>query len=112
VPLTSFSGISVAAGNEWTGSSQYNYAAKHNPQVFFTDSNGGNDATPANALSSNYAPLQQLFADLETTPWRTTTGSLRTSSTTCTRPERRLQRADRRSGKDLQGDDFLRQVVR
>src|SRR5882724_4053955 len=45
VPLTSFSGIfGGGPANEWTGSSQYNYAAKHNPQVFFTDSNGGNDA--------------------------------------------------------------------
>jgi phosphatidylinositol-3-phosphatase len=31
--------------------------------VFFSDTNGGNDATPANPLS-NYAPLQQLFVDL------------------------------------------------
>ena len=32
--------------------------------VFFTDSNGGNDPTPSNPLSRNYAPLQQLFVDL------------------------------------------------
>src|SRR4051794_701351 len=44
VPLTSFSGV-FAAGylNAWNGSNQYNYAAKHNPMVFFTDTNGGND---------------------------------------------------------------------
>ncbi len=65
VPITSLSGV-FADGtvNAFNGSSQYNYAAKHNPQVFFTDSNGGNDATPANPLSSQYAPLQQLLADL------------------------------------------------
>ena len=32
--------------------------------MFFTDSNGGNDPTPSNPLSHNYAPLQQLFVDL------------------------------------------------
>jgi hypothetical protein len=32
--------------------------------VFFTDSNGGNDATAANLLSKQYAPLQQLALDL------------------------------------------------
>ena len=32
--------------------------------VFFSDTNGGNNATPSNPLSSHYAPLQQLFTDL------------------------------------------------
>jgi hypothetical protein len=64
VPITSFSGNFASGVNQFNGSTQYNYAAKHNPQVFFTDSNGGNDATPANPLSQNYAPLQQLFLDL------------------------------------------------
>src|SRR2546426_8171088 len=32
--------------------------------VFFTDTNGGNDATPNNRLASHYAPLQQLSIDL------------------------------------------------
>lgn len=65
VPLTSFSG-NFASGffNAYNGSTQYNYAAKHNPMLFFTDTNGGNDATPANPLSKQYAPLQQLAADL------------------------------------------------
>ena len=48
----------------FNGSRQFDYAAKHNPQIFFTDTNGGNDATPANPLSGKYAPLQQLFTDL------------------------------------------------
>src|SRR5215467_251169 len=64
VPLTSFSGRFASGVNQFNGSTQFNYAAKHNPQVFFTDSNGGNDPTPANPLSHNYAPLQQLFVDL------------------------------------------------
>jgi hypothetical protein len=65
VPLTSFSGI-FAPGtvNQFNGSNRYNYAAKHNPMVFFSDTNGGNDLTAANPLSSHYAPLQQLFTDL------------------------------------------------
>jgi hypothetical protein len=50
--------------NQFNGSAQYNYAAKHNPQVFFTDTNGGNNTTPSNPLRLNYAPLQQLFTDL------------------------------------------------
>jgi hypothetical protein len=64
VPLTSFSGVFGSGINAYNGSSQYNYAAKHNPMVFFTDTNGGNNPTPANRLSSHYAPLQQLTADL------------------------------------------------
>ncbi len=32
--------------------------------VFFTDTNGGNNASPTNPLSTHYAPLQQLLSDL------------------------------------------------
>ncbi|HTB94979.1 MAG TPA: alkaline phosphatase family protein [Candidatus Sulfotelmatobacter sp.] len=65
VPITSHSGVFAAGNfNAFNGSNQFNYAAKHNPMVFFTDSNGGNDATPANPLTPHYAPLQQLSADL------------------------------------------------
>src|SRR6266481_9895127 len=43
VPLSSFSGV-FAAGtlNQFNGANQYNYAAKHNPMLFFSDTNGGN----------------------------------------------------------------------
>jgi len=64
VPLTSFSGTSSTYANPYNGSNQYNYAAKHVPQVFFTDTNGGNNPTSANPLAQNYAPLQQLSTDL------------------------------------------------
>jgi phosphatidylinositol-3-phosphatase len=66
VPLVSHSGIfgSGSLLNAYNSSSQYNYAAKHNPQVFFTDTNGGNNTTSSNPLSKNYAPLQQLAFDL------------------------------------------------
>ena len=66
VPLTSFSGVFGSnSSNEFNDSSQYNYAAKHDPMVLFTDTNGGNNATPSNRLSSHYAPLQQLLKDLK-----------------------------------------------
>lgn len=64
VPLKSISGKFAAGVNQFNGSVQFNYAAKHNPQVFFTDSNGGNDTTTANPLRFQYAPLQQFFTDL------------------------------------------------
>jgi hypothetical protein len=64
VPLTSFSGNFGSGVNAYNGSTQYNYAAKHNPMVFFTDTNGGDNATPTNPLSTHYAPLQQLQIDL------------------------------------------------
>jgi phosphatidylinositol-3-phosphatase len=64
VPLTSFSGTSASYTNPYNGSNQYNYAAKHNPQVFFNATNGGNDPTSANSQAHNYAPLQQLSTDL------------------------------------------------
>jgi hypothetical protein len=64
-PIVSFSGL-FAPGylNEYNDSNQFNYAVKHNPQTFFTDTNGGDDTTPANPLAGHYAPLQQLVFDL------------------------------------------------
>ena len=64
VPITSFSGNFASGVNQFNGSTQYNYACKHNPPVLFNDSNGGDDPTTANPLSHQYAPLQQLFIDL------------------------------------------------
>jgi hypothetical protein len=65
VPLQSSSGVFAPGSfNQFNGSNQFNYAAKHNPMVFFTDSSGGDDLTTANPLRTQYAPLQQLFVDL------------------------------------------------
>jgi hypothetical protein len=64
VPLTNFSGTSASYTNPYNGSHQYDYATKHNPMLFFSDSNGGNDATAANPAAKNYAPLEQLQTDL------------------------------------------------
>ncbi len=66
VPLFNASGVFTAGGlNAYTYSTQYNYAAKHNPMVFFTDTSGGCDKTSSNPLRTQYAPLQQLALDLQ-----------------------------------------------
>ena len=66
VPLSSQHGVFAPGNfNAFNGSNQFDYAAKHNPQVFFTDTNGGNNPLPSNPLSTNYAPLQELQADLD-----------------------------------------------
>ena len=66
VPLFSISGVFTSGGvNSYNFSNQYNYAAKHNPMVFFKDTSGGCDATASNAMRLNYAPLQQLALDLQ-----------------------------------------------
>jgi hypothetical protein len=64
VPLVSIQGNFASGFNEFNLTTQYDYAAKHNPMAFFTDSNGGNDTTNTNPLSKQYAPLQQLAIDL------------------------------------------------
>ena len=64
VPLYSTSGVWTPGVNAYNYSNQYNYAAKHNPMVYFTDTNGGCDATTSNPLRLQYAPLQQLALDL------------------------------------------------
>jgi hypothetical protein len=61
-PISSQSGhFTLPAVNSYNYSTQYNYAAKHNPQIFFRDTNGGCPATP----STLYPPLQQLALDLQ-----------------------------------------------
>lgn len=64
VPLVSFSGSSPAHTNPYNGDHQYEYAAKHNPPVFFRKTNGGDNTTPSNPESLHYAPMQQLAVDL------------------------------------------------
>lgn len=65
-PLVSLSGTFGPGNflNAYNNSVEYNYAPKHNPMVFFADTNGGNDLTASNPLRSRYAPLQQLAFDL------------------------------------------------
>jgi hypothetical protein len=60
-PIFSIRGNFASGLNAYNYSTQYNYAAKHNPMVFFTDTNGG---CPA-AKTTLYPPLQQLALDLQ-----------------------------------------------
>jgi phosphatidylinositol-3-phosphatase len=66
VPLVSLSGVLDPSNflNAYNDTLQYNYAPKHNPMVFFTDTNGNGDSTTANRERYHYAPLQQLAFDL------------------------------------------------
>jgi len=113
VPLKSSSGLFATGDfNEYNGSSQFNYATKHNPMVFFTDSNGGNNATPTNPLSTQYAPLQQLLTDLANDTvadynW-ITPNQFNDMHTTLTGGYKGLT-GD--AAKIKQGDDFLRQII-
>ena len=66
VPLVSLSGVFGPGNylNAYNDSTQYNYAPKHNPMVYFTDTNGGDNLTTSNPLARQYAPMQQLAFDL------------------------------------------------
>jgi phosphatidylinositol-3-phosphatase len=65
VPLLNLSGVFTNGFNAYNYATQYKYAAKHNPMVFFTDTNGGCNTTTSNPLRTHYAPLQQLALDLQ-----------------------------------------------
>jgi hypothetical protein len=64
VPLKSFNGTSADYTNAYNDSHQYNFAPKHDGQLFFTATNGGNDFSPSNPEAQYYAPLQKLQTDL------------------------------------------------
>jgi phosphatidylinositol-3-phosphatase len=68
VPTSSFSGTSPDYTNPYNGSHQYNFAVKHDGQLFFTATNGGTatapDTSTSNPEAKYYAPLQQLQTDL------------------------------------------------
>jgi hypothetical protein len=113
VPIKSISGtFALGSFNQFNGSNQFNYAAKHNPQVFFTDSNGGNDATTANPLRLQYAPLQQFFNDLANNSVADynfiSPNQFNDMHTTLAAGYKGLTGDP---AKILQGDDFLRQVI-
>ena len=65
VPLFNLSGVFTSGVNAYNYATQYNYAAKHNPMVFFADTAGGCNTTTSNPQRSHYAPLQQLALDLQ-----------------------------------------------
>jgi hypothetical protein len=68
VPLKSISGTSPDYTNPYNNSHQYNFATKHDGQLFFTATNGstssGPNFSPSNPEAQYYAPLQQLQTDL------------------------------------------------
>jgi phosphatidylinositol-3-phosphatase len=68
VPTSSFSGTNAAYTNTYNGSHQYNFAVKHDGQLFFTATNGGTatapNTSPSNPETKFYASLQQLSTDL------------------------------------------------
>lgn len=116
VPITNASGTSPAYTNPYNGSHQFDYAVKHNPMAFFTDTNGGNNNTSSNPLSSHYAPLEQLQSDLNNNAvapysWITPdqfndmhtslAGGFTYNGTAYTGDQAKL----------AQGDNFLRQII-
>jgi hypothetical protein len=113
VPLRSFSGVFADGGvNQYNGAGQFNYAAKHNPMVFFTDTNGGNDPSPANPLSAHYAPLEQLQIDLANdtvADYNWITPNQYNDMHTALAGGYRGLTGD--AAKIRQGDDFLSQIV-
>ena len=112
VPLSSFQGVFGSGLNQYNGSNQYNYAAKHNPQVFFTDTNGGDDPSTSNPLSKQYAPLQQLETDLannSVADYNWITPDQYNDMHTSLNGGYKGQTGD--AANILQGDDFLRQII-
>jgi hypothetical protein len=121
-PIWNTSGNFTTA-NAYNGSTQFNYAVKHNPPAFFTDTNGAgsntNPANPSNLPAGNFAPLQQLQTDLTNNTvakynWITPnqfndqhtalTGGYKPSfnpTTTFTGDSAQI----------AQGDDFLKQII-
>ena len=63
-PLTSFHGTSADYVNPYNGSHQYFFAPWHDGQLYFADTNGGDNRTSSNPEAGYYAPLQQLTSDL------------------------------------------------
>jgi len=118
VPLFSTSGHFTAPGiNAYNYTNQFNYAAKHNPMVFFTDTSGGCDTSTANTQRLNYAPLQQLALDLTNNTladytW-ITPNQFNDQHTTLTNGYGQFPNsgATADSARIAQGDNFLARVV-
>jgi phosphatidylinositol-3-phosphatase len=111
-PIKSFSGNFVVGVNQFNGSTQYNYAVKHNPQAFFTDSNGGNDTTTGNSRRLQFAPLQQLFTDLannNVADYNWITPDQFNDQHTALKAGFKGQTGD--AANILQGDNFLQMVI-
>jgi len=117
VPLFNASGTFAAGLNSYNYSNQLDYAAKHNPMVFFTDTSGGCDRSVANPMRAQYAPLQQLTLDLQNNTvadynW-ITPNQFNDMHTTLANgyggPSGAAAKDDR--GRIAQGDNFLARIV-
>ena len=103
--------------NAYNYSTQYNYAAKHNPMVFFTDTNGGCNTTTSNPLRTQYAPLQQLALDLQNDDvadynWITPNQFNDMHTGLTQRLRRRARTPNKGDRADIaQGDNFLARIV-
>ena len=64
VPLTSFRGTSPDYVNPYNGSHQFYFVPWHDGQLYFADTNGGDNRTASNPEAQYYAPMQQLASDL------------------------------------------------
>lgn len=64
VPLNPRMGVFSHGVNAYNGSHFYFFEPKHDGQLYFTDTNGGDNPRTSNPEISHYAPLQQLFTDL------------------------------------------------
>jgi len=115
VPLFNLSGVYAGpATNLYNYTAQLNYAAKHNPMVFFTDTNGGCDTSSSNPLRTHYAPLQQLALDLQSDrvadyTW-ITPNQFNDQHTSLTNGYGRFPSSNDGS-KIAQGDNFLARIV-
>jgi len=117
-PITSFAGTFSSGVNAFNGSNQFDYAAKHNPEAIFSDTNGGNNTTTSNPLSQQYAPLQQLLNDLQTNSvanynWITPDqfNDMHTTLAGGYVPLGGGPTLTGDAGRIRQGDDFLKQLV-
>jgi hypothetical protein len=122
-PIWNASGTFTTVANAYNGSKQYNYAVKHNPQAFFTDTNGAGNtntspANPSNLPAGNYAPLQQLQADLNSNAvgkynWISPNqfNDQHTALTGGYKPSFSATTLTGDSAQIAQGDDFLKQII-
>jgi hypothetical protein len=112
VPLKSISGIFASGTNAYNGSNQFNHAAKHNPMVFFNDTNGSCDFSTSNLSACSTLRFSSWPLIWPTTPWPITTGSRLTSTTTCTPGSPGgFQGLTGDPAKIRQGDNFLSLMV-
>jgi hypothetical protein len=98
------SGVAVTT-NPYNGSQQYNYAVKHNPQAFFTDSQNQNAKTFAqlttDLANNTYAQYNWITPNQYNDMHSALSGGFTYNGTTFTGDQASI----------AQGDNFLRQII-